>query len=395
MRILLAFDKFKESMTAREACAAAARAIEESRGGDSVEIEQAPLTDGGEGFCEILTTLANGKLKEVEVTGPLKAKRRAPFGVTAFGNVPAAAQALLKVSPDTAQLGIVEMARASGLERVPPEQRNPWETTSRGTGELIAAATQAGVDAILLGIGGSATNDCGLGALEALGLELQDGEDRPMACTSPGDWDRMARLGGTLDARIPELRIACDVSNPLLGPNGSTAIYGPQKGLKPEDYERLEGLMAVQAGRLCTAFGKDPSLMDLPGAGAAGGIGFGLMAACGAELVPGFDLVSTWLDLETKVARAHLILTGEGRFDPSSLQGKGPGSVIEAARKAGKPVAVFAGKLEPEAVAALEGFSAAISPKAMPLPEALRRGPELLAASVAAWRRSDAVPRVR
>ncbi len=388
MRVLLAFDKFKESMTAREACEAAARGL----AGASTEVEHAPLTDGGEGFCEILTVLTDGTLEEVTVTGPLKERRKAPFGVVALEKIPAAARGLLNV-PDAGRLGLVEMATASGLEMVPPERRSPWDTTSRGTGELIAAVAEAGVEALLLGIGGSATNDCGLGALEALGLELLAGEGRTLSCATPGDWARVERLGGVLSERLPALRIACDVSNPLLGPNGATAIYGPQKGLKPEDFERLEGLMQLQAERLCGLCGKDTALMTLPGAGAAGGIGFGLMTAFGAELVPGFDVVSAWLDLATKVDRADLVVTGEGRFDPSSLQGKGPGSVIEAARQAGKPVAVFAGKLEPEAVVALEGYSAAISPREMPLPEALRRGSELLEASVAEWARSEAFRR--
>ncbi|MGF1484506.1 MAG: glycerate kinase [Opitutales bacterium] len=387
MRLLIAFDKFKESMTARQACEAAAQVLTEI-GVPESEIEVAPLTDGGEGFCEILTLLAEGCLHEVEVTGPLGEQRAAPWGEVQLEALPQAAREQLEL-PATGTLGIIEMARASGLELVPAYKRSPWETTTRGTGELLQAAVQAGVDAVLLGIGGSATNDCGLGALEALGLVQTDKSGKVLSPSRPGDWPRVVAFAGQLPVDLPALRIACDVNNPLLGSNGATAIYGPQKGLKSDDYKRLEALMESQARRLCAFCERDTALMERPGAGAAGGVGFGLMAGCGAQLVPGFPLVSAWLDLEAKVARADVVLTGEGRFDKSSLQGKGPGSVIEAASQAGKPVSVFAGKLESDAAESLTGFGQGITPEGMPLKEAFRRAPELLAAAVDEWARTS------
>ena len=196
----------------------------------------------------------------------------------------------------------------------------------------------------------------------------------------PARWPEIARIGGRVGADFPPLRIACDVTNPLLGPRGAAAVYGPQKGLRPEDITRLDHAKARLALMLCTHCEKSDTLMDTLGAGAAGGISFGLMAAANAQLLPGIDLVSAWLGLEARLAGADIVLTGEGRFDASSLEGKGPGAVAARALALGKPVHVFAGAVTapPRNHLALH----AITPSGTPLAQALRDAPANLTIAV-------------
>jgi glycerate kinase len=273
------------------------------------------------------------------------------------------------------------MASASGLALLKPADRDPWETTTFGTGELIRAATNRGASVILLGVGGSATHDLGAGALAALGLEFRRADGRVVTPPIPAHWKDIERIGGRFDPAVPPIRIACDVSNPLLGPRGAAATYGPQKGLRAADLPRLDHESSRLARLLCAHCGKPDALMDAPGAGAAGGISFGLMTAAGAELIPGFDLVSAWLDIENRLAAADLVITGEGRFDASSLNGKGPGAVVARALALGKRVHVFAGQADvPQPPSNLSQHS--ITPAGMPLETALQRAPQNLAASV-------------
>jgi glycerate kinase len=275
------------------------------------------------------------------------------------------------------------MASASGLALLAAHQRDPWQTHTHGTGELIRlAATRPGVVAILLGVGGSATHDLGLGALAALGLGFLTGRGEVVSPLSPTHWPHISRLQGRLPATLPPIRIACDVTNPLLGPRGAAATYGPQKGLRPADFARLDHESARLALLLCAHCGQPDSLMDAPGAGAAGGISFGLMAAAGARLLPGFDLVSAWLDVERRVAAADLVITGEGRFDDTSLTGKGPGAVAARALALGKRVHVFAGAVTATALPPPRLSLHAITPAGMPLAQALREAPALLTAAV-------------
>lgn len=382
MRVLLAFDKFKDSLTAPQACAAAAAALRERH--PDWSLDECPLADGGEGFAPILTRAAGGVSLVHEVTGPRGQPVAAGFGLVPWQQIPPAAQALLNLPLDRrepANIAVIEMAAASGLALLPNDQRDPWQTTSRGTGELIVEAARRGAAAILLGVGGSATNDLGLGALSALGLGLADDAGRPVSPPVPAHWSRIQRLTGTVPTSLPPIFIACDVTNPLLGPQGATAVYGPQKGLQPADLARLEHECARLGLMLCTRCGKPDTLMDAPGAGAAGGIAFGLMAAAGARLLSGFDLVAAWLDLDHRIAAADLVITGEGRFDASSLTGKGPGAVARRALALGKSVQVFAGQV---AVAAPAGnFQLhAITPANLPLAEALRIASGLLTAAI-------------
>jgi glycerate kinase len=240
-------------------------------------------------------------------------------------------------------------------------------------------AAAAGAGAILLGVGGSATNDLGLGALAALGLHFTDATGRPVDPPVPAEWSRIVRVSGSVPAKLPPVFIACDVTNPLLGPRGAAAVYGPQKGLRPADHARLEQESERIVNLLCLHCGQPNTLKDLPGAGAAGGISFGLMAAAGAKLLPGFDLVSAWLELETKLAAADIVVTGEGRFDASSLEGKGPGAVAARALALGKTVHVFAGQVSAPMRPGLALH--AITPPGTPLAQALREAPRNLAAT--------------
>jgi glycerate kinase len=382
MRVLLAFDKFKDSLTAGAACTAAATALRSRHPDWSLDL--CPLADGGEGFAEILTHSAGGTLSSVSVTGPRHAATDAAFGLVPWKKIPPAARALLKLPadlPDHAEIAVIEMAAASGLALLPPAQRDPWQTTTTGTGQLIAAATQAGAAAIVLGVGGSATHDLGLGALSALGLEFTSFHGENIRPPIPARWDDIERVAGKISATLPPIRIACDVSNPLLGRKGAAAVYGPQKGLLPVDLVRLDHASARLGLLLCAQTGASDALMDQPGAGAAGGIAFGLMAGANAQLLPGFELVSAWLDLEVRIAAADLVLTGEGRFDASSLSGKGPGAVAARALARGKPVHLFAGQIT--ATDVRPGLALhPITPAGQPLPEALAAAEANLAAAV-------------
>ncbi len=382
MRVLFAFDKFKDSLSAREACTLAASALRE-RHSDWI-LDVCPLSDGGEGFSEILTAAAGGEVRTETVTGPRESRVSASFGLVSLERIPAAARALLPPlagRSGPAKVAVIDMASASGLALLKTEDRDLWHTTTVGTGELIRRASELGAAAILLGVGGSATHDLGLGALGALGLEFQTARGERIFPPFPARWRDISRIGGNVHASIPPIRIACDVSNPLLGPRGAAATYGPQKGLRPADLSRLDHESARLALMLCSQCGRPDALMETPGAGAAGGISFGFMTAAGAQLVPGFELVSAWLDLETKLAAADLVITGEGRFDDSSLDGKGPGAVAARALALGKTVHVFAGSAtakNPPANLVLRS----ITPTGVPLEQALSQAAHNLAQAV-------------
>lgn len=379
MNVLLAFDKFKDSMTANEACACATEALEAEH--PDWHIDRAPLTDGGEGFAEILTTARGGQLRSVEVRGPRGQKVQAKLGTISLDALPERLTRFF--SPQkTGLLAIADMASASGLALLEPDLRDPWQASSYGTGELIAAANAFGAEALLLGVGGSATNDLGLGALCAMGLRWRkkDGSESGEALP-PARWDEIGGFAGRAEKRPKAIRIACDVDNPLLGPRGATFVYGPQKGLRAEDRDALESQVGRVARLLASHLGKTESSLSAPGAGAAGGMAFGLSCGTEAELLPGFDLVANWLALEQRIRNADIVLTGEGRFDESSLRGKGPGAIAALAKRLGREVHVFAGKTEVKEKP--PGISLhAITPEGFPLSEALAQGPEFLFASV-------------
>jgi glycerate kinase len=385
MRVLLAFDKFKGSLSAPQACDLALRALR-GRHRDW-QLDSCPLTDGGEGFADILTAAVKGQRLRVDATGPRGGLVATNIGLIAQQQIPAPVRRWLDL-PESAPrshqpLAIIEMAAASGLNLLPPEQHDPWQATTYGTGQLIRAAAELGAAGILLGVGGSATNDLGLGALAALGLEFRDADGGKIRPPSPVHWLRIAAIEGELFPAVPPICIACDVTNPLLGPVGAAAVYGPQKGLRPEDLPRLEAAMERMARLLAEYCRKSPTLAETPGTGAAGGLPFGLMAAARARLAPGFELVSAWLGLGARIAAADLVLTGEGCFDVTSLSGKGPGAVATQARALGKMVHVFAGRLA-DGVACDGCQLHAITPPGYSLAQAKREAPELLAGSIQA-----------
>lgn len=382
MRVLLAFDKFKGSLTAPEACAAAGEGLRDVH--PDWEIDACPLADGGDGFASILTRAAGGRLLTRTVTGPRGDPVEAAFGLVPLAQIPARARERLKLGweiPAEATIALVDLASASGLALLTPDRRDPWQTSTLGTGELLRAAIESGAAAIVLGAGGSATHDLGLGALAVLGWNLRSAAGERVHPPTPARWPEIERITSAPPAPLPPIRIACDVINPLLGPRGAAAVYAPQKGLGPGDALRLEHETARMALMLCARCTQPDTLMDEPGAGAAGGFAFGMMAAAGARLVPGLSLVADWLDLDTRLAAADLVLTGEGAFDASSLEGKGPGEVLRRAAALGKPAHVFAGQLD----AASPGAGCtchAITPPGVANGTALLHGAEFLQLAV-------------
>ncbi|MBC2606801.1 glycerate kinase family protein [Pelagicoccus albus] len=368
--VLLAFDKFKDALTAHEVCLAASQALQAAK--PDWQISTSPLADGGDGFCDTLTQFCEGEFRQTNVTGPLGQATRARYGLVATDKISAAAAEKLDLPSSVGTLAILEFAQSSGIALVPQKDRSPWTTTSFGFGQTIAHAISEGAEAILIGLGGSATNDLAVGALQALGFRLldKDGEELKRLPT-PRNWQAISKIQAPeINASIP-IRIACDVENPLLGPMGATQIFGPQKGLEPEDFNSLEAEMKRVATLLCESTQADSALFDEPGAGAAGGAAFGLMLGLGGKIVPGAELVFCWSNLYQKLEKADLVITGEGRFDASSLQGKGPGSLAKQCLDLGKDLIVLAGSLGDLNDDRLKDCSHAITPPGTPLAQAL------------------------
>lgn len=335
MKVLIAFDSFKDALSADKATQVAAHALLARK--PDAEAILAPMTDGGEGFATVLSTALGGTLHEVDVPGPRFSTVRGRFALVPFDAIPSSAKARLDLPANVQDkpLGIVEMASASGLESLSQESRDPWQTTSYGTGALMKEAIQAGAGSILLGIGGSATNDAGAGALEALGVCYYDRELQAVEHITPAEFKRVNTVGSTshlLDA-FPPVRIACDVTNPLTGPSGATRVFGPQKGLRQEDADRMERTIHKMGCRILGLFGHAPSewerLLAEPGAGAAGGTGFALRHALpNSRFVEGAPLVADLLSLPDNADQTDLLITGEGRLDEGSLHGKGPVALL-------------------------------------------------------------------
>lgn len=389
-RVLVAFDKFKGALGAEAACDAARRALERRCPG--VLVDPAPLTDGGDGFCEILTRAAHGELHERVATGPRfaeggAARRSVRVGSVLLERLPPRARERLGFAPGARRLAVVDLASINGLSLVPRGELDVWRSSSYGTGELLLEAQGLGADAILLGVGGSATSDLGLGALAALGLRFVTDAGEAVRPPLPAAWARIARIDGAVRAGLPPLRIACDVDNPVFGPRGAAAVYGPQKGLAPEDRPRLEREGERLARLVCAHTGASPGALDNPGAGAAGGIAFGLAVAAGARLVPGWALVRDWLGLDERLQACDCVFTGEGRFDESSWAGKGPGGVVAAARELGRRAVVFAGSVSDGARGRGDPGCelVAVSDPAEPLERALRCTEQNLERAVEQW----------
>ncbi len=327
MRVLVAPDKFKGTLTAEQAAQAIARGWE--RGDASAEVEVVPMADGGEGTMDALVAALGGERFSQEVSGPLGDPVRAEFAV---------------VPSEGGTLGVVEMARASGLGLISPGRRDPKRTSTRGTGELILAVCRRGVRRVLVCVGGSATNDAGAGMAQAVGVRLLDrrGVDLRPGGAALLDLAAIDLTASDGSVRGAEFVVATDVDNPLVGPQGASAVYGPQKGASPEDVALLDTALGHFAAVVHRDLGLD--LRAVPGAGAAGGLAAGLMAFLGARLRPGVDVVIEAVGLRGQMEKADLVVTGEGMFDEQSLRGKAPAGVLRAAEEFRLPAVVLCGQ---------------------------------------------------
>ena len=322
---VLAPDSFKESMTAEQACQAMQRGIEKVCP-DAICIS-VPMADGGEGTVDALISALNGQKILCEVTGPLPAQKvKTYFGLLNEGKT-----------------AVIEMAKANGIHLIEPAQRNPLLTTTLGTGEMIKAALDLGVSKIIIGLGGSVNNDAGAGMAQALGVKFLDDNNIQVA-VGGGQLDQIKivdTLG--LDSRLQhiEIIIASDVNNPLCGVNGASYIFGPQKGATPQMVQQLDQNLSHFAEVVESAL--KLSKQNIPGAGAAGGLGFGLMAFAGASIHSGVEIVIEQTQLAEKIAQADYVFTGEGKIDFQTKFGKTPFGVAQVAKRLNKPVIAFAG----------------------------------------------------
>jgi glycerate 2-kinase len=405
MKIVLAFDSFKGNLSAREVCDIAAEGIRSVR--SDIETAICPMADGGEGTAEALMSALGGEWIPLTVTGPLPEMK---------------VEAGYVWLPES-KTAVVEMAAAAGLPLLRPEEYDPIHATTYGVGELIKAAAERGARKILLTVGGSATVDGGVGAAEALGWRFLDekGEPTPAVGHPSGGGDRegeptpafghpsaggdFPEIGSRLslhpenfpnigkivpprNLNLPEIDVLCDGTNPLCGPKGAARVYGPQKGATPEQVEVLEGRLASLAAAVQQQLGKD--FPDVPGAGAAGGLGFGAAAFMNGKLVPGVDAVMETVGLADALRGADWALTGEGKFDSQSVQGKVVDGVQRLAKAAGAQTGVMAGcvKLsEADWRAAGVDRVASLQPEGMSTEESIARSRELLFEAAAGFAR--------
>ncbi|MGY0393593.1 glycerate kinase family protein [Fusobacterium sp. SYSU M8A802] len=362
MKIILAPDSFKESMTAKEACEVIERGMKKII--PDLECISVPMADGGEGTTQSLVDATGGEFYTQRVLGPLGESVEARFGILGDGKT-----------------AILEMAAASGLELVPKEKRDATVTTTYGTGELIRAALDKNVETILIGIGGSATNDGGAGMIQALGGKLLDSCGKEIGFGG-GQLSNLCKIDlSNLDKRLEKTKIivACDVQNPLTGVSGASHIFGKQKGANEEQREVLDKNLKHYAEIIRRDVGKD--VENIPGAGAAGGLGAGLMAFLSAELKKGIEIVIEYSKLEEKMQGADLVITGEGSIDAQTRFGKTPYGVAMTAKKYGIPVIALAGNVGKDIDVLYEyGFTAIFSilPRVESLEKAISNGKENL-----------------
>ena len=362
MKVVIAPQTFKGSISALDA----ARAMKEGvlRVVPEAEIALVPVADGGDGTLETLVEGSGGTVRDAKVTGPLGEALMSQWGAMGDGRT-----------------AVIEMARTSGLALVPPEKRSPLLATTFGLGEAILQALETGFRRFIIGIGGSATNDAGAGMSQALGIRLLDaaGNDLARGGAALTDLDRIDLSGLDERAQEAEFLVACDVSNPLTGPEGASAIYGPQKGATPEMVSQLDAALRHFARIVKRDVGAD--IDQVAGAGAAGGLGGGMMAFLGGELKTGVDIVLETVDLESHLDGADLVITGEGQLDHQTVYAKAPIGVAGRAKARGVPVIAVSGSLG-------EGYqdvhehgidaAAAITCAPMDLGEASDRAPELV-----------------
>lgn len=369
MRVLITPDKFKGSLTATEVACCIKQALLAYQ--PTLETTLRPIADGGEGTAEVLTTATNGQLRTVRVNDPLFRPVDATYGISGDGKT-----------------AFVEMAQASGLSLLKLKERNPLLATTFGTGELIRDAIGRGVQEVVLCIGGSATTDAGMGMAAALGYEFLDKANAPLhpIGQSMRFVNRIRRASLDIDLRSVQFRVACDVENPLFGPNGAASIYGPQKGATAKMVKELDKGLQTIANVLKRDFGIDEA--DKPGSGAAGGLGYGARVFLNATFQNGFDLVSEMLDIGGEISRTDLIITGEGSLDMQTLEGKVIAGLARLAKSHQVPVIAFCGRLAlNQGQLHLVGLQEAIpiTPVSMPLSEAMIQAPVLLDRATHEW----------
>jgi glycerate kinase len=328
LKIGIAPDSFKGNMTAMQVATRIEKGLRKALG--DITVVKVPMADGGEGTAKTIADATGGRMVRRTVSGPLGKPVKASFGLSGDG-----------------RMAVVEMAEASGLALLKPSQRNPMRTTTRGTGELIKHALKLGVSHLLVGIGGSATTDGGMGMAHALGVRFLDPRGREVPDNGRG-LKRVASIDMLgLDARLRDVRVevACDVDNPLTGPRGAAQVYGPQKGATPEMVEELDAGLENLAAVIQRDLGK--SVLKVPGSGAAGGLGAGLMAFLHGKLRPGIDIVIDSVQLAKRLKGCDLVITGEGRMDGQTAFGKTPAGVAGVAKSLGLPVIALCGCLGP------------------------------------------------
>ncbi len=365
VRIVIAPQEFKGSLSALEVARAIERGVK--RAAPDAETTLPPVAYGGDGTLQALVDSSGGRVETAIVSGPLGRPVEADWGAMGDG-----------------ETAVIEMARASGLVLLEPDERDPLRASTRGTGELLKAALDAGFRSFIIGIGGSATNDGGAGLAQALGVRLVDaaGDDLPPGGAALAGLDRIDMSG--LDARLHGARVtvACDVNNPLCGETGASAVFGPQKGATPEMVRELDDALAHFADVIERDVGAD--IRERPGAGAAGGLGGGLMAFLDARLAAGVDIVLDAVGLDDVLPGADLVITGEGQIDRSTVFNKSPVGVAARAKRLGIPVIAIAGGLgdgfhDTHAHGIDAAFSLVTGP--MPLDRAMAECAELLAVS--------------
>jgi glycerate kinase len=362
MRILIAPDSYKNALSALEVARSLKAGLQKVF--QEAEFVILPMADGGEGTVEALIDATHGEIIKTAVHDPLMRPVESTFGITGDGIT-----------------AVIEMASASGIQMITSEERNPWITTTFGTGELIHAALDKGCRDIILGIGGSATNDCGMGMATALGVKFLDQDGNPVV-QGGGMLAEVTRIDMSgLDERIRETKImvACDVTNPLTGPDGASHVYGPQKGADPEMVKQLDSNLKKFSRVITEQLGKEVG--NIPGAGAAGGLGAGLIAFLDGELMEGVPLIAAKTRLDEAVVKADLVITGEGGIDFQTQFGKTPYGVAQVAKKHGKPVMAIAGTIGEGAEELYnQGIDVVISilDKPLSLDDAIRQTPSLL-----------------
>ena len=358
MRILIAPDKFKGTLSAREVAEAIAAGLREKL--PNAKIDIMPLADGGEGTAEVISNALGASWLKCKAHDPIGREIEACYGWI-----------------ENRKLAVMEMSEAAGMRRLQPNELNPEIATTFGVGEMILDATKSGANEIIIGLGGSATNDGGFGMARALGFRFLKKGARKLECKMHSSLHELASIEKATDLKLPRIIAAVDVKNPLLGENGATRIFGPQKGVTPDKIDNFERALAKLAKVVAKQFGFD--YRDEAGAGAAGGLGFGLLSFCGATIRPGFDVVAESVGLEAKMKDVDLVITGEGSLDRQTLEGKTPAGVARLARKLGKRVFAFVGRasddLEPRK---LFGGVYTNSQPGMSDEENMRRAAELL-----------------